>query len=72
MTEAAHGDAVHVSWEVHMSRGDASDGCIVSCGRTEEWCGASLSQEWVTQVGCGVGGVEEDGGGVETSGRWSV
>ena len=35
-------------------------------------CDGSRPPEWVEQVGGGVGGVEEDGGGVETSGRWSV
>ena len=57
---------------VHISRGSRNNGCVVGCGCTQEWCDDSRSQEWVEQVGGGVGGVEEDGGGVETSGRWSV
>ena len=57
---------------VFISRGIRSRGCIVGCGRIEEWCDDSRSQEWVEQVGGGEGGVKGDDGGVETSGRWSV
>ena len=57
---------------MHISRGSRNRGCVVGCGCTQEWCGDSRSQEWVEQVGCGEGDVEEDGGGVETSGRWSI
>ena len=57
---------------VHISRGSRSNGCVVGCGCTQEWCDVGRSQEWVEQVGSEEGNAEGGGGGVETSGRWSV
>ena len=48
----------------HISRGNCGGGChcggcIVGGGRTNEWCRGCCSQEWATQVGSNLSGVEE-------------